>query len=766
MSSPIGLVKKAVALLALAVVALWVSPQPFFAEGGLPFEVPVPTPENVIQKRHTEFFQPRKVYDFQQDAVIARDVPPGLSYKLFSAVGFNLANSMMTIGPNGGVVIVDTLGDTSSASEVAKLFLEAYRKAMPDHSQSGKPLEKLPIEAIIYTHNHIDHTGGVQGFLQSADRPVCPPESESKRGRDGSYIGRGDCVEVICQKKVIDAVINTATVAGQMINTRSAYMYGSLFSDPDHRDGKPFNNNGIGPFIKEGDSSFQMPSRTFSDQLLLSVAGLDMQLIYVPSETDDELAIFLPDQRNRQLPFTSDSGGGVAAEEDSWGGPGLLFSAEVLQGPAFPNLYSLRGTSYRNPANWFRSVDRLLQFDSWCMVPSHGPPLCGKENIETLLVNFRDAVQFTHDQAVRYFNLGYVPDQLAELIRLPRYILDGLTALSPPVEKADPKDYLRPLYGSVSQAVREIYFGYLGWFDGDPMNLHPNPPQDLAARRVEVMGGAAAVLSAADQALENCSGATDAQYASCQCFWSASTECPAAASCQWAADCQWAAELSNEVITAYQGVAKEEKAFWRARKTKAKAFLKLAPLATDPNWSNWYITSAMELQEPLFAQLPGATGGLVSPGIVAHLPPGAWVNSWTMRLQAERTAAAGIESSLGFLFPGEPGIPTQAYGIQIRRAVAQFSTFEEAPGEEEWSRFDAAIEVTREAFSDLLAAESQSIAQQDPSIFDTALQKALAEGGVGVLRGTAAQVSEFFTHFDRRPTKMVPVTIHPNLPAR
>lgn len=759
-----------VAALVLLVAGVGSLPAPARAgQGGL--TIPVPEPTNEIQKRHTNFFDPATIYDFQADPVIQRHVPEGLAYELYSAVGYNLANSMMVIGPNGGVVIVDTLGDAKSAKEVAGLFLEKYETAVPESLRPEDP-GKLPIEAIVYTHNHIDHTGGVQGFLDMADRPVCPPEPEAERGGDGSYLVRGDCVEVICQEKVIDAVINTATVAGQMINTRSAYMYGSFFSDPAHRGGEPFNNNGIGPFIEEGDSGFQMPSKTFGDELYLSAAGLDMQLVYVPSETDDELAIFLPDRRNRRQPSGApEPTEEQVAEEDPWGGPGLLFSAEVLQGPAFPNLYSLRGTSYRNPANWFRSVDRLLEFDSWCMVPSHGPPLCGRENVETLLVNFRDAVQFTHDQAVRYFNLGYVPDQLAEIVRLPRYIVDNLAALSPPVENVDPKDYLRPLYGSVSQGVRELYFGYLGWFDGDPTHLHPNPPQGLAERRVEAMGGTDAVLADVDDALESCRGADDAQYAQCQCFWSASTECRVGAEeCGWALDCQWAAELATEVITATQGDEGREDVFWEARRKKADAFLAIAPLATNPNWSNWYVTSSMELSEPAFAGVPSPTNGLVSPGIVAELPPGAWVNSWTMKLQAEATARQGVDRSLGIYFPAAPGVPAEGFSLEIRRAVARFAEVGGVPPEGPWNELDAVVEVSRAAFRDLLFAEKRTInhppKEGEPSAFDKALQAALDDGGVRVVLGTAQEVKSFFHHFDQRPRTIVPVTVHPPLPER
>jgi hypothetical protein len=146
-----------------------------------------------------------------------------------------------------------------------------------------------------------------------------------------------------------------------------------------------------------------------------------------------------------------------------------LLSAEVIQGPSYPNLYSLRGTSYRNPADWFRSVDKLRAFDSWCMIPSHGPPLCEPDNIQRLLRNFRDAIQFTHDQTIRFINKGYTLDELAPKIE-ELYLTKGEhekimndLALVKPIQNVngqhvvDPKDYLRPFYGSVPQSVREIY---------------------------------------------------------------------------------------------------------------------------------------------------------------------------------------------------------------------------------------------------------------------------------------------------------------------
>jgi alkyl sulfatase BDS1-like metallo-beta-lactamase superfamily hydrolase len=100
------------------------------------------------------------------------------------------------------------------------------------------------------------------------------------------------------------------------------------------------------------------------------------------------------------------------------------------------------------------------------MLPSHGTPLCGAQNIQKLLLHFRDAIQYTHDQSVRLMNQGYTMEQLPERIPMPQYLIDDLATIETAKGNTvtDPRDYLRFFYGSVPQAVRELYFGYLGWF--------------------------------------------------------------------------------------------------------------------------------------------------------------------------------------------------------------------------------------------------------------------------------------------------------------
>lgn len=715
-------------------------PQPEYLKKRFPLPH---TEANPLLTAHTNFFYP-KFYDL---GTFRRDdgtpyVPGDAAYRVFSAVGYNLANSIFLVNNDSGeIVVVDTLGDP----ETVRLALRSLRCQL-GYARGAD----LPIETIIYTHNHIDHTAGVQGYLDAAQKPVCPAQTTKSAGPDGFFRVETDCVDVISQQGVTDAVVNTGTVIGYILNSRSAYMYGNicqglakaqyengLAPDPDtglwgpaaRPDDETFQgcivNDGIGPWVHEGKSGFRLPSRTFTDTLYVDVAGLRLLLAYVPSETNDELMIFVADDLN------TTSGQGDPLDPDDWsGGSGLLLSAEVIQGPAFPNLYSLRGTKFRNPTQWFRSVDVLRQFDSWCMVPSHGPPLCGEDDVQTLLRNFRDAIQFTHDQTLRHMYQAKTPDTLVEEIVLPQYLIDDLESIETAAPDMDPKDYLRKFYGSVPQAVREIYNGYLGWFEADPVGLSPTPPVEKAARTVALMGGIDRVVAEARQAAAECAAEYETSIA----------------------QCQWAAELATLVLEA-------DPAQSEAKSVKADAFRKQAAVELDPNWRNWYLTAALELNGATQG-LPAPTSGLVSPEIVGALPPGAWVNSWTLRLRAEVTAPENgdhVMESLGIRFTGALPEAVQRYVLKIRGAIVEFVEvdnvrFNEKEGLDLWNEADLQISLSQSELFQLLKQQADSIQASQPQTFGAILGQAIQDQRVDVLRGRGSRVQSFLDdYFDPRP---------------
>lgn len=664
-------------------------------EGTCP-STPSQIPASNLLVEHTNFFCPPTVYDLKNDSNSSSSFP-AVNYTVYSAVGYDLANSMMLVGPKG-VVIIDTLGDARTAQTVIQKF------------ESILKTSTLPVKAVIYTHNHIDHVAGVDAFVQASGTPACPPDTHPD---DRAFTARDHCVEVLAQANIIDGLAQTATISGTIINPRSVYMYGSFIGDNRI-------NDGIGPKVSGSVATFHLPSRLFNQRLEFTAAGITMELVYVPSETNDELMVFVPDNKNG----VNDDGG-------------LLFSAEVIQGPSFPNLYSLRGTAYRSPATWFESVDTLRNYNSWCMVPSHGVPLCGASNIQTLLVNFRDAIQFTHDQTVRFMNQGFTPDELVDKVSLPPYLQANLQALQAamPAQSMSAQDYLREFYGSVRQSVRQIYFGYLGWFSADPVDLNPTPPRELAAGYVALIGKDKMEKAAAD-------ALTQGQY-------------------------QWAAELATLLIRA-------DHENFNARKIKAKAFRQLAITVTNPNWRNWYLSAAVELCfqpgkiEPdpngpcLPFPLPSFPRGLTSPDFIANLPPDKWVNSWTIRWKPNSDTT---QLSLGFQFPDEgPGRPQEQYILQANQAVVRFMTSESPGFNDAWKSATTLIQITRHNLLVLLRNEAALVDLKDPHAFTNALVHDCDVGNQGlrpvkVIRGTCGGLKDFADLFDQPETESPKLTI-------
>lgn len=400
---------------------------------------------------------------------------------VYCAVGYGLANMTMIEGTDG-IIIVDTLESVDNAREV----MTAFRR-----------ITSKPVKAIIYTHNHYDHVMGAEGVVSRAE------------------VASG-AVPIYAHQTMMHGLLNQLSVVGEAIGIRSLYSFGGFLEESS--EGSV--NEGIGPTLVQGPTGFLPPTQTFADRLPVTIARVDLELLYAPSETDDEIVVWLPKSK-------------------------LLQSAEVIQGETFPNLYTIRGTTYRDPVQWYRTIDRLRELGAEYLVPSHGRPVEGAAEVESLLTAYRDAIQFTHDQAVRLINRGYTPDEVAA----------ALPAL-PPHLAAHP--WVREFYGTVKHSVRNVYTGYMGWFTGDPTTLDPSPPVERAQRYVQQMGGRDAVVRAAHTA---CDGG---EY-------------------------QWCAELLTHVIRVNTGDDE-------AKALKAQALRALGFKQMNINWRNFYLTAALELE--------------------------------------------------------------------------------------------------------------------------------------------------------------------------
>lgn len=348
--------------------------------------------------------------------------------RVYCAVGYALANIIFVVGDDGIVVI-----DTTEAVSAAKRIYEDFCAIDPRHAG-------LPVKAVVYTHNHTDHTGGVRAFVDDSDLAA----------------GR---IEIIAHRTLMDTVINNANLVAPILATRSAYSFGTLL--PAGATGKV--NAGIGPVLVAEPASFFAPTLVFDDTLDIVLAGVRFEFRYAPSEADDEIVMWLPEL-------------------------GVLLSAEVIQGECLANVHTLRGTRYRDPVRWYQTIDMMRGLDAMHMVPAHGRPVSGRKAVAELLCVYRDAIQFIHDQTIRQMNFGLSPDELVEAI----------PALPPHLAQ---HAWLGEYYGTVKHSVRQVYSGQLGWFDGDPASLDPLPRVERSQRMIAMMGGAEAVRGAARIAL-------------------------------------------------------------------------------------------------------------------------------------------------------------------------------------------------------------------------------------------------------------------------
>ncbi len=240
----------------------------------------------------------------------------------------------------------------------------------------------------------------------------------------------------------IDRVVNVIRPA---ISLRSARMFGNLL--PRGEDGVV--NAGIGPFLDLRTVSLIRPNLTFDDRLEVELAGIRLELVHAPGETDDQIFVWLPEKK-------------------------VLLPGDNIY-KAFPNLYTIRGTPYRDVLDWVRSLDRMRALEPEHVVPSHTRPFSGRDNVRQILTAYRDAIQFVHDQTIRGINRGLTPDELVATVRLPPHLAEH--------------PYLAEHYGTVEWSVRSVFSGYLGWFDGDAATLSPASPAERARGLAELAGG-------------------------------------------------------------------------------------------------------------------------------------------------------------------------------------------------------------------------------------------------------------------------------------
>ena len=456
------------------------------------------------------------------------------------AIGFGIANAIMIEGDDG-LIIVDTMTTREEALEV----LAAFRRISPK-----------PIQAIIYTHSHPDHVLGADVFASESNPEVYAHETTAHH------------------------VKHLLTEIRPAIGMRSMRMYGN-FLPPDQ-----VPNVGIGPMVGIGPNStvgFVQPTHTFSDRLVSEVAGVRFELIHLPGETDDQIAVWLPDQKVL-----------LPGDNFYW---------------AFPNLYTIRGTSFRNLKNWYQSIDKMRDLEPEYLVPSHSRPITTPSRIETILTDYRDAIQFVHDQAIRGMNMGMTPAELAEHIQLPPHLSQA--------------PYLQPFYGKVSWSVRSMFTGHLGWFDGDSATLQPLSRREQAALMARLAGGQDALLKHAHKLVQEQSH-------------------------------QAALQLTGHLMQLNPELQ-------AARDLRVQALTALAEAEQNPNARHYYLTEALEIRDRFVVYETAQP----SSEMIQKFSLSAYFDSLAVNLDPQKSADVDQKVLMEFPEVGE------LFTIHVRHSVAE-----------------------------------------------------------------------------------------------
>lgn len=349
-----------------------------------------------------------------------------------------------------------------------------------------------PVKAIIYTHSHGDHTGGASAFA-GTDHPAIYAMNNF-----GSATGVG-------------------AELGPIMGPRGARQFGRQL--PPHE----VTNRGVAPtgtIDHDSGKGYLPPTVSVpADGLKTVIAGVQIEIYSGPGETDDALFVWLPREE-------------------------VLFSGDNFY-QAFPNLYAIRGTGYRDVLRWSDSVARMATFKPVSLVPGHTTPIAGGESATTALRDYSEAIRSVYEQTVSGINQGKSPDVLAHEVVLPPHLKD--------------KPYLVEFYGTVPNAVRAIYAGLLGWYDGNPTTLNPLLPKTEAQKMAELAGGTKSLTKKMLQALKD-------------------------------EDFQWALELADHLKRLDDGDRQ------LARETKINALRGLAAREYNAPNRNYYLSYANELE--------------------------------------------------------------------------------------------------------------------------------------------------------------------------
>ena len=318
-----------------------------------------------------------------------------------------------------------TIIDTTETTKAAENILAEFRK------YSSKPVGR-----IIYTHSHRDHISGARIFAEDQDIPIY-----------ASSIFKSDLVDVdegqIAPNKAL--MRRTLMQFGIGLNNEERISLGVGPGD------RPMEGMGAG---------FIPPTQLFDTDTDMDLDGISARLIHAPGETEDHLIVWLPEHR-------------------------ILFSGDNWY-HAFPNLYAIRGTAYRDFQKWADSLYLMSELDAEILAPGHTQIVFGTALVKEVLLATRQAILHVMHETARGMDEGLSLDDICASLHLP----EALAA----------KPYLQEFYGKLEWSARAFATGTLGWYDGNPTHLSSMSTRERAQQMAALAGGSAALMDTAEKA--------------------------------------------------------------------------------------------------------------------------------------------------------------------------------------------------------------------------------------------------------------------------
>ena len=462
--------------------------------------------------------------------------------------GYDISNMTIIEGQTGWIVV-----DPLTSKETAARAIAFARQH----------LGNKPIVAVIFTHSHVDHFGGVLGIVTAEQ-------------------ARQQKLRVIAPSGFMEEATSENVLAGVTMLRRSMYMYGKNLphSPRGHID------TGLGKGTAYGTIGILAPTELITETgQELTIDGLRFVFQNTPaSEAPAEMTFYSPDMK-------------------------AFFGAE-LASHTLHNLYTLRGAKVRDALKWTGYLEEAINLfgEAEVYIGGHHWPVWGKERVRALLETQRDTFKFIHDQTLHLALQGFTPREIAEQVKLPASLNKVFSS--------------RGYYGTVAHNTKAVYQYYFGWYDANPSNLNPLPPEASAKKYVEFMGGADAVLAKAQKSVD------DGEY-------------------------RWAAEILNHLVFAEPDHA-------QAKALLAKTYDQLGYQSESAPWRDAYLSGANELRHGKPEKVVDMSSTVE---LLRNTPMPRFFEAMAARLKADKAEGKALRVNFVLTDSGE------RYALEVKNSV-------------------------------------------------------------------------------------------------